>query len=166
MSSREFIVESFRMLSRLTGHAPKYLDQDIVDKTVQIIYRLVNLENALFDLILEAEIHEFRTDYFATLENLNAYARVNSAEETLLWIRIQLEETLDTMCTYVGLPDIYEYSGKELGFSLFKFDQQSALKTKRGHLKALDASYAYNAYTMYNWFTMSTPGDLCTQVYS
>ena len=86
----------------------------------------------------------------------------------MLWVRHQLEETLNTMCSFVGLPEVYEYTGgaDEIGFSLLKFDQQSAFKTKRGTLQALDASFEYNAYTMYNWFTASQPGELCAQVYA
>ena len=40
------------------------------------------------------------------------------------------------------------------------------MTAKRGTLRALDASYKYNAYQMYNWFTASQPGELCAQVYA
>lgn len=111
----------------------------------------------MFDLILEAQAYAFRDNYFASLENLNKYARLNSVDRTLLWVRLQLEETLDKMCGFVGLPEVYAYNSEkgELGFSLFKFDNQSALKTRRGTLQALDSHFDYNAYTMYNWFTTS-----------
>ena len=62
---------------------------------------------------------------------------------------------MDKMCSFVDLPEVYSYNSivEELGFSLFKFDRQKALLGKRGSLRALDASYSYSAYTMYNWFT-------------
>ena len=55
---------------------------------------------------------------------------------------------MDLMCSFVGLPQVYEYGSDlgELGFSLFKFDQKVAMTAKRGTLRALDASYKYNAY--------------------
>ena len=86
----------------------------------------------------------------------------------VLWVKNTLEMTLDTMCSFIGLPETFEYNSAvgELGFALFKFDQQSALKSRRGKLKALDASYDFNAYTMYNWFTASSPGELCLQIHS
>lgn len=75
---------------------------------------------------------------------------------------------MDKMCNYVGLPEVYSYksSVEELGFSLFKFDRQKALLGKRGTLNALDATYSYSAYTMYNWFTAIQPGELCLKVYA
>ena len=30
-------------------------------------------------------------------------------------------------------------------------------------MRAIDAVYDYNAFTMYNWFTASMPGELCAQ---
>ena len=43
---------------------------------------------------------------------------------------------MDKMCSFVGLPEVYAYNSDvgELGFSLFKFDHQSALKSRRGTL--------------------------------
>ena len=76
------------------------------------------------------------------------------------------------VCTFYDLPNAtYEYGTDgstigELGFSLFRFDQATALRSKRGTLQALDAHYNYNAYTMYNWFTTKQPGELCTQVFA
>ena len=90
-----------------------------------LLYRLSTMEDRIFILILEAnEGGFFRTNYFATLENLNKFARLNSAERTLRWARHQLEEAMDLMCSFVGLPEVYEYSSDlgELGFSLLKFD--------------------------------------------
>ena len=74
---------------------------------------------------------------------------------------------MDKLCGYVGLPEVYTYNSSvgELGFSLFKFDRQKALQGKRGTLNALDASFSYSAYTMYNWFTARQPGELCLKVY-
>ena len=165
MSARDFLIESFQMLSSLTS-TPQYLDQDIVDKSAQIQYRLTTLNENLFDLVFEAEMN-LRTAYFALLENLNKYGRLNSVERTLLWVRTQFEETQDKMCRFVGLPEVFSYQSQigEFGFSLFKFDQQTAMRGKRGVLKALDADYGYNAYSMYNWFSGVT-GELCAQVYS
>ena len=113
------------------------------------------MKEGLFDLSLEADDSDLRVTFFRTLENLNKYARLNSVEHTLLWTRLQLEETMDKMCSFVDLPEVYSYNSivEELGFSLFKFDRQKALLGKRGSLRALDASYSYSAYTMYNWFT-------------
>lgn len=70
---------------------------------------------------------------------------------------------MDLMCSWVEQPETFEYKSEleELGFALFKFDRMTALKAKRGSLHALDATFDYNAYTMYNWFTASPPGDLC-----
>lgn len=125
------------------------------------------MENNLFEIILEAEKGSLRISYFRTLENLNKFARLNSVERTLLWIRSELEETIDKMCSFVGLPEVFSYNSgtDELGFSLFKFDHQKALLGKRGQLTALDATYSYSAYTLYNWFTAMQPGELCMQVY-
>ena len=94
-------------------------------------------EDSLFILTLEAETAgNFRSDYFTSLENLNKFARINSVERTLLWVRLQLEDAMDKMCSFVGLPEVYAYNSDvgELGFSLFKFDHQSALKSRRGTL--------------------------------
>ena len=124
---------------------------------------MTELQNNIFHLVLESEAGAFRSNFFMTLENLNKYARINSVEWTLQWVRHQLEQTMDLMCTWVDLPETYEYSSslEELGFSLFKFDQQTALKSQRGTLRALDAFYSYNAFAMYNWFSASQPGALC-----
>ena len=136
------------MLSQLTK-SPQYLDQDLVDKCTMLVYRLVTMENNVFNLMLEAnEGGFFRSNYFATLENLNKFARLNSSKRTLRWTRHQLEEAMDLMCSFGGLPEVYEYGSDrgELGFSLLKFNQQVAMTAKRGTLRALDASYNYNAY--------------------
>ena len=103
-----------------------------------------------------------------TLENMNKFARINNIEELILWVRQQFESTLDLMCNFQFPDGLYEYETQlgELGFSLFKFDESTALRTKRGTLYALDASYDYNAYNMYNWFSTSRPGYLCTQAYA
>ena len=84
------------------------------------------MKDNLFDLVLEADTEgSLRTTYFRTLENLNKFARLNSVEQTLLWIRSQLEESMDKICSFVDLPEVYSYNSNtnELGFSLFKFDQ-------------------------------------------
>ena len=75
---------------------------------------------------------------------------------------------MDKMCGFDGLPEVFTYNSsvEELGFSMFKFDRQKALLGKRGSLRALDASYSYSAYTMYNWFTAMQPGELCLKVYA
>ena len=114
-----------------------------------LIYRLITMEDNVFNLMFEAnEGGYLRTNYFAALENLSKFARLNSAERTLRWTRHQLEEAMDLMCSFVGLPEVYEYGSDlgELGFSLLKFDQKVAMTAKRGTLRALDASYKYNAY--------------------
>ena len=46
------------------------------------------MEDAMFYLILEAQAYSFRDNYFASLENLNKYARLNSVERTMLWVRL------------------------------------------------------------------------------
>ena len=148
MPTRDFIVEAIQMLAQLTK-SPQYLDQDIVDKCTMLIYRLVTMEDSVFNLMLESNEGGFlRTNYFAALENLTKFARLNSAERTLRWTRHQLEEAMDLMCSFVGLPEVYEYGSDlgELGFSLLKFDQKVAMTAKRGTLRALDASYKYNTY--------------------
>ena len=83
------------------------------------------MKNNLYDLVFEADDSNIRSAYFTTLENINEFARINSVERTLLWVRIQLEETMQKMCNFVDLPEVYsqESSQKEIGFSLFKFDQ-------------------------------------------
>ena len=134
MPARDFIIEQFRILSQLTAK-PEYLDQDIVDKCTQVIYKLVLLQDSLFDIVLEAESGSFRDSYFKTLENLNLYARENNIEWTIGWVRHQLEQTMDKMCTWVDLPQLYSYGNaknSELGFSLLKFDRSTALQSKRG----------------------------------
>ena len=131
----------------------------------------MTMNGNMFDLLLEADVgNVLSMSFFKTLENLNRYARMNMNEYTLIWVRTHLEQTMDKMCTYVELPEVYAYASSqgtsEIGFSLFKFDQQAALKSRRGTLRALDASYDYNAFTMYNqWFSTSQPGQLCLQVY-
>lgn len=90
MPARDFLIESFSLLSQLTAQ-PQYLDQDIVDKCTQVIYRLTLLNNNLYELVLEGEKKSgagtFRASYFTTLENLNRFARLNSVEWTLQWVR-------------------------------------------------------------------------------
>lgn len=83
------------------------------------------MKNDLFDLVLEANDGNLRATYLRTLENLNLYARLNSVEHTLRGVRAQLEQTMDKLCGYVGLPEVYTYNSsvEELGFSLFKFDR-------------------------------------------
>ena len=56
------------------------------------------------------------------------------------------------MCGWSTLPQVYEFEspGQELGFALFKFDKTTALQAKRGSMRALDATYNYNAFTQYN----------------
>jgi len=82
------------------------------------------MNDDMFELILEAEEGSIRRTYFRTLENLNKFARVNNVERTLLWIRSELEGTMDKMCSFVALPEVFSYnsSTNELGYSLFKFD--------------------------------------------
>ena len=87
MPTRDFIVEAIQMLAQLTK-SPQYLDQDIVDKCTMLIYRLVTMEDSVFNLMLEANEGGFlRSNYFAALENLSKFARLNSAERTLRWTR-------------------------------------------------------------------------------
>ena len=170
ITAQDLIVEQFLMLSQLTN-SPHYLDQDIVDKVQEVVERLMTMNGNLFDLLLEADSdNTLRSSFFNTLGNLNRYARINLNEATLLWVRELLESTMDKMCAFVDLPEVFAYASSsgtsEIGFSLLKFDQQSALKSRRGTLRALDASYDYNAFTMYNqWFSTSEPGQLCLQVY-
>ena len=83
------------------------------------------MKSNLFDLVLEANDGNLRVTFLRTLENLNLYARLNSVEHTLRGVRSQLEQTMDKLCGYVGLPEVYTYNSsvEELGFSLFKFDR-------------------------------------------
>jgi len=75
---------------------------------------------------------------------------------------------MDLMCSWGDQPETFEYKSEaqEFAFALFKFDRVTALQAKRGSLQVLDATYDYNAYTMYNWFTTSPPGELCAQVFA
>ena len=59
---------------------------------------MTELQNNIFHLVLESEAGAFRANFFMTLENLNKYARINSVEWTLQWVRHQLEQTMDLMC--------------------------------------------------------------------
>ena len=61
------------MVAQLSGTS-RYMDQDIVDKCAQIIFRLFSMDE--FNLVLEAE-KSMRDSYFASMENLNKYARIN-----------------------------------------------------------------------------------------
>ena len=54
MTPRDFLLESFSVIAELTSQ-PKYLSQDIVDKCTQVIYRLTELDDGLFYLVLESE---------------------------------------------------------------------------------------------------------------
>ena len=89
MTPRDFLHESLRIMVELTAE-PAYIDRDIVEKSTQVIYMLTELEDSLFYLVLESEKGSFRTNYFTSLENLNRYARINSVEWTLLWVRHNL----------------------------------------------------------------------------
>ena len=40
------------MLAELTA-LPEYLDQDIIDKCTQVVYRLTELDDGIFYLVLE-----------------------------------------------------------------------------------------------------------------
>ena len=126
MSAEDLITESLRMLAQLTANH-QYLDQDIVETCMDVIERLTTMEDNLFDLKLEAAATSqsaFHSNFFQTLENLNKYSRLDSLEEPLEWIRGQLEKMMDKICSFVYLPETYEYNSdvSELGFSLFKFD--------------------------------------------
>ena len=55
------------------------------------------MKNNLYDLVFEADDSNIRSTYFTTLENINEFARINAVERTLLWVRIQLEETMQTV---------------------------------------------------------------------
>jgi hypothetical protein len=72
-----------------------------------VIYRLISMQE--FELVLEAEAGAFRTNFFASLENLNKFARLNQVERTLLWIRYVLEDTMDSMCRFTAISEMYEY---------------------------------------------------------
>lgn len=127
------------------------------------------MKSNLFDLVFEAnEKGTLRQNYLRTHENLNEFGRVNSVESTLQWVRQQFEKTMNKMCSFIALPEVYSYNSslEEFGFSLVKFDQKDALLSKRGSVNALDSSFSYNAYSMYNWFTAMQPGELCLQVYA
>lgn len=50
-----------------------------------------------------------RSNYFFTLEHINRYARLNSVEWTLQWVRHNLKTTLDQVCQWVELPELLEY---------------------------------------------------------
>ena len=97
-------------------------------KSTGVIEVLMWLENGIFEVILEAEKETTLVSYFATLENLNKYARLNSSEITLLWVRERLQYGMDLICTFYDLPgEVFEYGSSgttigELGFSLFRFD--------------------------------------------
>ena len=70
------------MLAELTAQ-PEYLDQDIIDKCTQVVYRLTELDDGIFYLILEQNVGNLRMNYFLTLEHINKFARLNSIEWTL-----------------------------------------------------------------------------------
>lgn len=110
------------MLEQLT-QPPEYMDQALVDKCAQVIYRLMQFEE--FDLVLEAESGAFRANYFSSLENLNKFGSVNNVERVLVWVRTQLEKKINAMCRFSSTPNPYEYRSQagEFGFSLFQFDQ-------------------------------------------
>ena len=122
----------------------------------------------MFELVFEYEA-DLRKNYLLTLENINKFARINKMEGMIFTIRERYEHTIDLICAFNNLQDnLFEYESQigELGFSVYQFDEASALRTRRGTMKALDASYDYNAYNMYNWFSPRRPGMLCTQVYA
>lgn len=102
---------------------PNYLDNDIAEKCTQVIQRLAEFEDGLLFIILEAE-PSYLVYYFASLENLNKFASINSIEWLLQWSRNQLKTTMDLMCTWNTIPELFEYNSHidELGFSLFRFD--------------------------------------------
>ena len=52
MTPKDFLQESFQMLAELTAQ-PEYLDQDIIDKCTQVVYRLTELDDGIFYLVLE-----------------------------------------------------------------------------------------------------------------
>ena len=85
---------------------------------------MTKLHDNLFDLLLEADEGDFRKNYFTTLANLNRFGRLDSSEATLEWVRFQLRATMDKMCAWVELPEVFEYESDlgELGFSLFRFN--------------------------------------------
>ena len=73
---------------------------------------------------------------------------------------------MDKMCLFSSLPENYAYgSNGEIAFSLYRFDESTALLNRRGTIHGLDVHYDYSAYTMYNWFA-TMPGMLCAQVLS
>jgi len=71
---------------------------------------------------------------------------------------------MDTMCLFSSMPENYAYdSNGEIAFSLYRFDERTALLNRHGTIHGLDVHYDYSAFTMYNWFA-TMPGMLCAQV--
>ena len=125
------------------------------------------MQDGLFEFVLEAD-NSFRINLIKSLENLNLYGRLNDSTRTVNWVRAELKEIANLICSFASFkPDeTYTYESDwsyEIGLSLYKFDRENALHTKRGQLKALDALYPYNTYDMYEWFSTS-PVQLCLQV--
>lgn len=135
----------------------------MVNKAALVIYQLTEMNEDMWAVALETD-ESFRDDYVQSLENLNRFAHLTGAEQTHVWVKLQVEALMDKMCLFASLPENYAYdSNGEIAFSLYRFDESTALLNRRGTIHGLDAHYDYSAYTMYNWFS-TMPGMLCAQV--
>ena len=162
MSIRDFLFETIPMIKDLTSIV-EYMDKGVVEKASQVIFQLTQLNEEAWVLCLESS-ETFRNDYIESLENLNRFARMKGLQQTHVWIKSQMETLMGQMCLFTPLPQNYAYqSNGEIAFSLYKFDEDTALNNRRGTIHGLDSQYDYSAYTMYNWFS-TMPGMLCAQV--
>ena len=69
------------MIKDLTSY-PDYMDQEVVDKVIRLILKLTEMQDNLFDFVLESD-DTFRTNLIISLENINRFGRLNGSEVTV-----------------------------------------------------------------------------------
>ena len=162
MTMRDFLYETVPMVRDITL-IHEYMDLPVVDKARQVIEGLETLDKDMWDIALETD-ENFRNDYIHSLENINRYAHLNNVPSLHVWTKKQIEVLMDKMCLFTSLAENYSYnSNGQIAFSLYRFDETTALLNRRGTIHVLDAHYDFRAYNMYNWFS-TMPGMLCAQV--
>lgn len=137
LSSKDFLVENAQMIMDMTAY-PEYMDQEVVDQATQVIYQLTTMQDGLFEFVLEAD-ENFRKILIKSLENINLYGRLNDSTSTVNWVRSQLKDISNSICSFDSFKpaETYTYESDrayEIGLSLYKFDREIALHTKRGKL--------------------------------
>ena len=66
----------------------------MVNKAALVIHALAEMNEDMWAVALETDAN-FRNAYVQSLENLNRFAHLTGAEQTHVWVKLQVEALMD-----------------------------------------------------------------------